>query len=740
MKRYLWIGLWLLVLLCCGCQKEEPVAEETQVSAAYGETLPVSRALAARMLALSLANEEEIRAMDHQISFADVGKDDWFYPYVNYVCAKGYLQGTEEGFLPEAPLTGGQAAVLLSYMGDFEKSGLKGEEDPISLALWISFWQEALEGMEESEGFSTISVGILQTAEQGGLSPWYAATTDGTFCHAGYSLDAYVGKTMEVVVKDDQMVAIKKEVEDGYRAEGIYCRFSEGKVEICSGNGGQALDWAKGAEDGIYDVVVEKGNVVQLEDLEGEEKTVQRLQGETVFFTDGTKATLAPKARIWEKGGTEKGQLFCGAKATVYWRGEQVAAFLLSGEGEERVEMVLRGENGLVWPAVTVKAEGGLRVNGGETDQWQTPTEEEKTTIEPKEGEKLEVTVGEDTWQVPKVTVWKEAEGYVIVASLSEEDYLSGVLAGQILEETEEEAAKAQAVVARSQLWTQKRGDTYLAYGAQVDSSSWNEETEMSRRAVEETKGLLLWNGDEVWSGTFFSVSCGSFAAKEETWPVNGVFLGEEKEALFAHNDAGANLSLTEEMTAFLKSAPESADSQSSWYRWESERSWGALTEGINGRLAQLSAQAPLLVKVRQENGQFLSVPVGQVGDVTNLVVSRRGMGGNVMEVIVYGTEEIVLLRGADVICQAFGAGDVVTMDGEVHWQGNLPSPFFVLEETEGGLCILGGGYGHGVGMSQAGANQKAKTGATFEEILAYYYPTSSVGEWGQTVAEEEKS
>ena len=91
-------------------------------------------------------------------------------------------------------------------------------------------------------------------------------------------------------------------------------------------------------------------------------------------------------------------------------------------------------------------------------------------------------------------------------------------------------------------------------------------------------------------------------------------------------------------------------------------------------------------------------------------------------------------------ICQAFGAGDVVTMDGEVHWQGNLPSPFFVLEETEGGLCILGGGYGHGVGMSQAGANQKAKTGATFEEILAYYYPTSSVGEWGQTVAEEEKS
>ena len=32
-------------------------------------------------------------------------------------------------------------------------------------------------------------------------------------------------------------------------------------------------------------------------------------------------------------------------------------------------------------------------------------------------------------------------------------------------------------------------------------------------------------------------------------------------------------------------------------------------------------------------------------------------------------------------------------------------------------------GYGHGVGMSQYGANILAADGATFDEILANYYP-----------------
>ena len=35
---------------------------------------------------------------------------------------------------------------------------------------------------------------------------------------------------------------------------------------------------------------------------------------------------------------------------------------------------------------------------------------------------------------------------------------------------------------------------------------------------------------------------------------------------------------------------------------------------------------------------------------------------------------------------------------------------------------IHGGGYGHGVGMSQNGANQMAKLGNNYQEILSYFY------------------
>ena len=39
-------------------------------------------------------------------------------------------------------------------------------------------------------------------------------------------------------------------------------------------------------------------------------------------------------------------------------------------------------------------------------------------------------------------------------------------------------------------------------------------------------------------------------------------------------------------------------------------------------------------------------------------------------------------------------------------------------------------GYGHGVGLSQVGANYMAKEGANFEEILSHYYPGTELKEY----------
>ena len=53
----------------------------------------------------------------------------------------------------------------------------------------------------------------------------------------------------------------------------------------------------------------------------------------------------------------------------------------------------------------------------------------------------------------------------------------------------------------------------------------------------------------------------------------------------------------------------------------------------------------------------------------------------------------------------------------------SLRSTDFDLEYTDGMFVFTVRGYGHGVGMSQYGANTMAKDGASYAEILEHYYP-----------------
>ena len=75
-------------------------------------------------------------------------------------------------------------------------------------------------------------------------------------------------------------------------------------------------------------------------------------------------------------------------------------------------------------------------------------------------------------------------------------------------------------------------------------------------------------------------------------------------------------------------------------------------------------------------------------------------------------------------------AGSVETVDvGGVTLKGStlrsvlgLRSACFEWEAADGKLVFYVTGYGHGVGMSQYGANQMAKEGADYREILTHYY------------------
>lgn len=63
----------------------------------------------------------------------------------------------------------------------------------------------------------------------------------------------------------------------------------------------------------------------------------------------------------------------------------------------------------------------------------------------------------------------------------------------------------------------------------------------------------------------------------------------------------------------------------------------------------------------------------------------------------------------------------------EVRTKLGLRSADFTIKQNDNNVTISTIGYGHGVGMSQYGANGAAKAGMTYRQILSHYYPGTSL-------------
>lgn len=79
------------------------------------------------------------------------------------------------------------------------------------------------------------------------------------------------------------------------------------------------------------------------------------------------------------------------------------------------------------------------------------------------------------------------------------------------------------------------------------------------------------------------------------------------------------------------------------------------------------------------------------------------------------GSVETILIGGA-------------TMTGNTARSAfNLRSANFTVTYANGSFTFLVKGYGHGVGMSQTGAQYMANQGSNYKQILEWYYPTSTL-------------
>jgi len=63
----------------------------------------------------------------------------------------------------------------------------------------------------------------------------------------------------------------------------------------------------------------------------------------------------------------------------------------------------------------------------------------------------------------------------------------------------------------------------------------------------------------------------------------------------------------------------------------------------------------------------------------------------------------------------------------EFRYAMNLPSSSFDIKAKSSTITLISHGAGHGVGLSQFGANEMAKEGSSYEAILTYYYTGTTI-------------
>ena len=109
----------------------------------------------------------------------------------------------------------------------------------------------------------------------------------------------------------------------------------------------------------------------------------------------------------------------------------------------------------------------------------------------------------------------------------------------------------------------------------------------------------------------------------------------------------------------------------------------------------------------------------------------ENGPGGVVLTIEAVGDKGSVRVSTENKIRRAFGGKGytIIKHDGtQVKSSKLLPSAFFTINKSGDTFVIQGGGFGHGIGMSQTGANEMAKCGKNYHEILTFFYQGVTIG------------
>lgn len=283
------------------------------------------------------------------------------------------------------------------------------------------------------------------------------------------------------------------------------------------------------------------------------------------------------------------------------------------------------------------------------------------------------------------------------------------------------EALKAQAVIARTYAMTTS---SYKNYGINVTDDTRTQaykgisrETASTRRAADETSGIVvLYNGSPAQ--TFFCSSSGGKTADVYSAWGGGAgldYLVSVDDPYEDKNVSSWSVTLTaDEIAAKLANSGINIGTVTNVVVVErgeaDERVRKLRFDGSNGSHTVTFEKCRTLLGLRS---QYYYITSNAQASYANAFVITGSESKSISFNSVYalGKDGTVVLRDGASTLSADKSGRISS------WQSSGATTF----------TFDGGGYGHGIGLSQYGAKGMAEAGFGFDEILAHYYPGTTL-------------
>lgn len=326
------------------------------------------------------------------------------------------------------------------------------------------------------------------------------------------------------------------------------------------------------------------------------------------------------------------------------------------------------------------------------------------------------------------------AEGFTVVNELLLEQYLCSVVPSEMPVSYEPEALKAQAICARSYAYIQLAKGDYAAFGAHVDDSTnyqvYNKQDrdEKTTAAVLDTAGMVISYSGNTAEAYYFSTSAG-VTGNGDCWNLTENPSYAYLTSTQVKEGGGAiDLSGEEAFRQFI-TEPDASSYEASlpYFRWKATGNYAS--QEVQGRILEI-------VRTRKEktpqdiccldHTQKSVEEIKDFGSLIKLSITKRSTSGVILQIQMDYENGTILAGNEYTIRMILGAGlkDLTLSDGTAKEGVTvLPSAYCMLTPLENGdYSITGGGYGHGIGMSQNGADIMASCGKSCEEILKFFF------------------